>query len=129
MFVRDAEYRVLSGPGLNIHQVHDRALMLADNRGVRSASEVADRGGMPMVAARQPGGLVHALLHHRPITSVADNEGVQVELKSVGDRIVIHAGSEAAGAHEIFAIQWNALGDRTKLVGSPAEWRPRPPHR
>src|SRR5579884_1054516 len=128
MFVRDAEYRVLSGPGLNIHQVHDRTLMLADNRGVRSASEVADRGGMPMVAARQPGGLVHALLHHRPITSVADNEGVQVELKSVGDRIVIHAGSEAAGAHETSPFSGTRSATARSSSGVLREWRPRPPH-
>ena len=66
--------------------------MLADDRRVRLAGKIAHRGGMPVIAAGQPARFVHALLHHRPFARRGDDERVQVDLKSVGDGVVVDAG-------------------------------------
>src|SRR5215471_20730885 len=56
----ELEHRVLRRPGRPVDEILNRAELalslskgLADDRGVRLADEIADRGRMPVVAARQ----------------------------------------------------------------------------
>ncbi len=51
---------------------------------------------MPMVAARLPLGVVHALLHHGPFAIVGDEESMKVELETILDRSTVDLGDQAA---------------------------------
>ena len=63
----DGEEGVLRGSRLSIDEIHDRAGVRTDDRGVRIGDEVADSGRVPVIAARRAGRLVHALLDDRPL--------------------------------------------------------------
>ena len=87
-------------------------LWFADDRSVRRKGEVANRGGVPVIAARQSGGIIHALLHDRPIALAAENESMQVKLKAVSDSVVVDARGETAGAHQRVAVETKLVGER-----------------
>ena len=70
-----------------------------------------------MIAPREPGGVVDALLDDRPLALGGDHERVQVDLESVGDGVVVDPGGEPAGADQRVAIEPGALGDVAQLVG------------
>ena len=102
--------------------------MLADDGRVRIGGEVADRRRVPVIAPRQPARLVHPLLHDRPLAVGGDDERVQVDLKSVVDRVVVDARGQPAGAHQRVAVEARAIGDaRAARRGVFRECRPRPP--
>ena len=73
---------------------------------------------MPVIAAGESGGVVHALLHDGPFAGVGEDEIVEVELESVGDGVVVDLGGEATGASEFVAIESGAGGDVAEFVGS-----------
>ena len=120
----DGNQRLLRGRGVGIHQVHDRALMRAGDAGVRIGHEVAHIGGMPVVASRQARLIVEPLLHNRPLAVGRDDERVQVNLKSVGDAVVVDLGGEAAGTDQRVAIQAPALRDGAQFVRRVARMPP-----
>src|SRR5450755_2330786 len=72
---------------------------------------------MPMVTASESRCAVHSLLDHGPITVRRDNECVQVDLKSVGDAVIVDLCRQAAGAYQLFAIQTLPVGDHPQFVG------------
>ena len=84
---------------------------------MRRGREIADRRRVPVITPRQPAGFVHPLLHDRPVAVARQDERVQIDLKAVGDRIVVDARGEPAGADQRVAIEADALGDRTQLAG------------
>jgi hypothetical protein len=112
----DGEQRLLRGAGLAIDEVHDRAGVLADDRGVWVRREITHRGRVPVIAPRQPAGLVHPLLHDRPVTVARQDERMEIDLKAVRDGVVVHARGEPAGADQRVAIEVDALGDRAQFV-------------
>jgi len=118
MFPDNREQRLLRRFCLAIHEVHDGALVLADNPRVRLRREVTDRRAVPVVTPRQPVRLVHALLDNRPLSLRADNERVKVDLKSVGDRIVVDPRGQPAGSDESFAVQSLSFRHGAQLVRS-----------
>src|SRR6186713_718841 len=71
---------------------------------------------MPVVTASETAGLVHALLHDRPVAVLCENERVQVDLKAVAHRVVVDASGEAAGSHEGVAVETRAIRDLSKFV-------------
>ena len=121
---RDFEECGLRRTGVAVHEVEDRALMLADDRGVGLRGEIANRRRVPVVAARHAAALVHALLYHGPLAPGSHDEGVEVDLEPVIDGVVVDARGEAAGADQRFAIEAAALGDRAQFVGSIARVAP-----
>src|ERR1041384_2932549 len=72
---------------------------------------------MPVITTRHAVRVVQALLHHCPLALVADDEAVQVDLKAVGDRVVVNAGGESAGADECFAVEAVVFCECAQLVG------------
>ena len=82
---------------------------------------------MPVIAARQPAAFVHPLLHDRPFAICGDDERVQVDLEAVGDRIVVDACGEAAGADQRVAVEAARSAIARSSSGVLREWRPRPP--
>src|SRR6185503_5359441 len=71
---RDGEQRLLRRPRLAIDEVHDRAGVLTDDRGVWFRCEIKHRRRVPVIAPRQPAGLVHPLLYDRPVTVARQDE-------------------------------------------------------
>jgi len=69
-----------------------------DDTGVRFAGEVLHRFRMPVIASRQPCGLVHALLDDRPLAALCEDEAVQVDLKTVNDRVVVPCPSTSCAS-------------------------------
>ncbi len=124
ILARDRQQRVLRWSRLSIDEVHDRADVLPDDCGVGIGGEVADGCGVPVIAARGAGGLVHALLDDRPLAIRCQHERVQVDLKAVGDGVVVDARREPAGTNQRVAIEARARGDdtefRRRIAGLPA---------
>ena len=85
------------------------ALRLADDRGVRLGDEVAHRrpsasdSGAP---GRSPRSSPAARPPTRP--SARHHERVQVNLEAVGDRVVVDARGQPAGAHQRLAVEARA---------------------
>src|SRR6185312_6322393 len=72
---------------------------------------------MPVVATGGAFFGVHALLDNGPLAGLVDDEGVQVELESVGDGVVVDTGGEAAGAGEVVAVEACARREGAEFVG------------
>ena len=77
-----------------------------------------------MVAARQPLRLVHPLLHHHPVARLRDDEGVQVNLKPVRDRVVVYPRGQPAGPNELGTVDARPVGDGSELIGRAARLLP-----
>ena len=92
----------------------------ADDCRVRIRGEVADLGRVPVISARQMIDGVHALLHDRPFAGAADDESVQIELKAVGDGVVVDLRRQPTGARQRFAIKSCAGGEAAKFLGRAA---------
>ena len=75
---------------------------------------------MPVIAPGQAAGLVHSLLDDRPLAVRGQNERVQIDLKAVGDRVVVDARRQSAGPDERVTVEACALRDLAELVGSVA---------
>jgi len=118
--VRDLEQGVLGFVGARVNQIQDRALGLADNGGVRIGDEVADSRRVPVIAPRETVGLVHALLDDSPFAGFVDDKGVEIELESVGNGVVVNAGGEAACAGQIVAVEAGVRGEVDEFVGGTA---------
>ena len=73
-----------------------------------------------MIAARQAHPFVHPLLHDRPLALRRHDERMQVDLEAVGDRVVVDARRQPAGAHERLAVDARPIGDAAELVRRPA---------
>ncbi|MDT7815027.1 MAG: hypothetical protein QOJ42_4943 [Acidobacteriaceae bacterium] len=71
---------------------------------------------MPMVPACRMMMRIHPLLHDSPLSRLGDDEGMQVQLKAIGDRIVIHACGEPACLCQSIAVQPGLQRESAKLV-------------
>ncbi len=92
------------------------ASCLADYAGVWFGDEVAHRRGVPVVAASHAAPIVQSLLYHGPLAVRCHNKAMEVDLKSVGDRIVVDARGKPAGADQGFAIEAATLGERSQFL-------------
>src|SRR5579883_766385 len=72
---------------------------------------------MPVIAPRTAGVVVHALLDDSPLAFAAQNESVQVELKAVGDRIVVDTRGEATATDEGIAVEAKLVGKCPEFLG------------
>ena len=90
--------------------------MGANNGRVRVAGEIAHRRRMPMISTRRAIAGIHTLLHHGPLTFVAHNEGVQIELKPIRNCIVVDFCSQAAGPRQRIATHPRNVRERAKLL-------------
>ena len=112
-----ASMRVLRRPARGVHQVLNHARLRSPTMPV-CGSQVKSRtvGRVPVIAPRQPRAsfIPCCTTAHSPVGR--DDEGVQVDLKAVGDRVVVDARGQPAGAHERVAVEAAALGDRAQFV-------------
>src|SRR6185369_2492286 len=69
-----------------------------------------------MVATRQTVRVVQSLLHYGPFAFCTQNKTVKVDLKTVGDGVVVDASRKPAGADECIRVETTAFSERTKLV-------------
>src|SRR6188768_2482578 len=92
------ELRLPRGAGAPVREIDDFALAQAVDRGMRLLDEAREIFRMPVVAARLTLLAVHALLHHRPLAVVGDDETVQVEIEPVLDGGAVDLGDKSAGA-------------------------------
>ena len=100
MFGGNPEQGVLGRPCVSIDKIQDRTLAFAHDGGVWIQREVLNRCRVPMIAARQAAALVHSLLHHGPLAGIARDERVEIELKAVGDGVIVDLRREAARANQ-----------------------------
>src|ERR671924_2145728 len=105
MFASDVEKRGLRGLRSRIDEIHDHALIFADYSGMRFDDEIAYRRGVPVVTARHSAPVVQTLLHDGPLAVRGHDEAMEVNLESVGDRVVVDPRREPAGANQRFAIE------------------------
>jgi hypothetical protein len=50
LFASDFQKRALRGFRLQVHEIHDHTLILANYTGVQFGNEIVERGGLPVVA-------------------------------------------------------------------------------
>src|SRR4051794_30559049 len=91
--------------------------MLSDNCGMWIRDEVAHICGMPVIPPRQSAGPIHSLLHYGPLASRTHDKAVQIELKSVRNRIVIDSCRKPAGARQSVAIKTPERANCAKFIG------------
>src|SRR5262245_20216555 len=99
-----------------VHEIHDLALMLSDDSSVRFYYEVSNRGGMPVITARQAASVIHSLLDNRPFAVGCDDERVEINLKPVSNRIVINSRREAAGPDQRLTVKTSPIGNRAQFI-------------
>src|SRR5690242_9798988 len=116
--VCELEQRALCASSLRIDKVHDRALMLADDSRVRLGDEVTHRWRVPVITPGHAALIVQSLLDHGPLTVRSHDEVMQVDLKTVSDRVVVDASREPAGPHESVSIEAASLAQHTQLSRS-----------
>src|SRR5947209_16381583 len=104
------------GGSLGVNQIHDHALMRADDSSVRLGNEVAHRGGVPVISTSHSAGIIHALLHYRPFAAAAHDERMQIKLESVCNGIVVDARRKPAGAHQRVTVEASLAGNGAKFV-------------
>jgi hypothetical protein len=63
-----------------------------------------------VVSSRHSVPIVQALLHYRPFALRSHDKTVQVDLKAVGDGVVINSSGEPAGAYQCVRIETAPLG-------------------
>ena len=81
-----------------------------------SSTKLDKPSGMPVVAAGLALVAVHALLHHRPLAIVGDEETVQVEIEAILHGGTVDLGHQAAGAGEGRGIDADAIAERGQFV-------------
>ena len=104
------------GAGAAVREIDDLALARPVDGRVRFLDEAFRPSDMPMVAARLPLLAVHALLHHRPLAVVGDDEAVQIEIESVLHGGAVDLGDEPAGARQRRAVEADAFAERRQLL-------------
>jgi hypothetical protein len=104
------------GAGAAVGEVDDLALAGAVDGGVRLLDEACKALRVPVIAACLPLLAVHALLYHRPLAVVGDDEAVQIEIEAVLHGGAVDLGDEAAGAGQRLAIQADAVAQRHELL-------------
>src|SRR3981189_1192259 len=72
---------------------------------------------MPVITASHSASIIQTLLHNGPLPIRRYDKTVQVNLKSVGDRIVVYACGKSTGADRGFAIEAAALSNQAQLGG------------
>src|SRR6266550_6308421 len=115
MFASNLEQSSLRALCLGIHEIHDRALILANYSGVWFGDKVPYRRRMPVIPASHPITIIQTLLHHGPFATRRHDETVEVNLKPVGDRIVVDARCESAGADQGVAIEAASISNQSQL--------------
>ena len=93
-----------------------------------SSTKLVSVARMPVIAARLPLVAVHALLHHRPVAVIGDEEAMQVEVEAVLHGGAVDLRHQAAGAREGCARRM-PTGRRapSSSSGVRRECLPRPP--
>jgi hypothetical protein len=73
-----------------------------------------------VIPPRKTAGIVHALLHHGPLSISRDDERMEIQLKPVRDGVVVNLRGESTCPHQSFAVQAGLLADRAQLIGRSA---------
>jgi len=115
-FLYNIQQRPLRLFRIRVHQIQNYSLIFSDDAGMRIRGEIPYGSGMPMVASGPFVDLIHARLDHGPIPVRTENKGVQINLESVGNRIVVDACGETAGSNERLPVQVPFLGDGAQFI-------------
>src|SRR5258708_31127148 len=105
----DIEQSVLRRRRGGCDQIHDRALMLADNACMGLVDEIFDRSGMPVIAASKSAGAIHSLLNNSPFAIGSYDQAVKVKLKPIGDGIIVDTRRETTGAYQAISVETGAV--------------------
>src|SRR5262249_23325637 len=105
----------LSGSGLGIDKIQNRALAFTNDSRVRLRYEIPNAGGMPVISSRQTRLIVKPLLNDSPFSRGSNNKAVEINLKSVLNRIVVNSGRQTASANQVFAVKPASAGNGSQF--------------
>src|SRR4051794_5489106 len=91
MFTHNIEQSELRRFRLMVDQVQNGSLTFAGDSRVWLGDEISNACGVPVISPRQAGIVIQALLHNGPFALARDDERMKVNLKAIGDRIVVDA--------------------------------------
>ena len=109
MLADDFEKRLLCRLRLTIDEIHDGSEMFSNDAGVRFGDEVPHCRRMPVIAAGEAAGIIQSLLNNGPFTISGHDERMKINLKTVGDRVVVDACGQTAGANKCLSIESAAI--------------------
>src|SRR5436190_14151105 len=115
ILARDSQHRVLRRYCALVDEIADDTLRFADDRRVRLAREVAYGRRMPVVAAGEPRRDVHSLLYDGPLARARHDEAVEINLKAIGDRVVVDARRQPTRLRERLAVDAAPTGNGPEL--------------
>ena len=116
MFSRYFEQRSLRRSGLSVDKIHYGALVLANYSRVRFGDKIPYRCRVPVISPSHSASIVQTLLHNSPLAVRRHDEIVEVNLESVGDRIVVDTRSKSTRADKRFTIEAAILGNRSQFL-------------
>src|SRR6266542_6518170 len=101
---------------LSVHEIHDRSLILTYYSCVRFGHEVFYCRRVPVIPTSYSPPIIQTLLHDCPLAIRRHDETVQVDLKSIGNRIVVDASGESTGADQGFAVEPATFCNRSQFL-------------
>src|SRR4029078_12147193 len=81
-------------------------------------NKVAHCRGVPVITPRHSATVVQSLLHDAPLSLLCKDEAVQVDLKPVGDRVIVDTCGQSTGADQTFAVKSMSFGERAQFIRS-----------
>ena len=101
-----------------IGEVDDLAAASTLDGAVGGIDEALQALGKPVITARRPAAVAHALLDHRPAAVVGDDEAVEIEIEAVLNGGAVHLGDEPADSAKRRSVEAGALASGNKLFRS-----------
>src|SRR5688572_22118088 len=89
LLMNDLQHRMLRGPGVRIHEVHDHALRIPNDSSVGLRNKITDLRRMPVIATGFSCLRIQTLLHNGPFSVSGEHKTVKVDLKTISDGIVV----------------------------------------
>ena len=114
--IQKLELSPTGGVRAPVREVDDLALMDSVDGLVRLLDEAPQALGQPMIAARCPARVVHALLDDGPFALVGDDEAVQIKVETILDGGAVDFRHQPADVGERAAINSNPLADRCEFM-------------
>ena len=99
-----------------VGKIDDLSLAFAFDRSVRIVQEAGQSFRQPMIAPCLPALTIHALLDHRPVAVVGDDEAMQVEIEAVLHGGAVDLGDETAELRQLTAVEADLVSDRDQLA-------------
>ena len=100
-----------------VRQIEDCVTAFTDDTGVRIRHKTFDLGGMPVISTCTPGRCIESLLNRRPVTLIAENDVLLVQIVPVLDCVIVDTSRELTRLDQLVTRQTVLVCDPLDLMG------------